>query len=118
MMDDRPLTEEERRILAELELDLLRGERALPGGRHQRSRRRRRLASIAAPWWGAVVVIGAVLVAAGLITGMVPLAGAGYVVVLVGVEMLARRPALGRAFRRVVDALGLRRDRGEREPDR
>lgn len=105
-MDDRPLTEEERRILAELELDLMRG-RTAPA---RRRRTGRRVRPRAAWWWVVLTVTGAVTIGAGLVSGWVPLALAGYVILLVGVVAGTYRPGARRLVGRVSAALGIRRE--------
>ena len=88
--DSTRLTEEERRVLAEMEMGLRRTapdlernlrRRTWRRGRHGPSRARRSL-------WVTALVLGVVLLGAGMLLAAVPVAAAGFVVVLVAIHVL------------------------------
>jgi hypothetical protein len=57
-----------------------------------------------------LTVVGAATIGVGLVGGWVPLALAGYVVLLVGAVAATHRPGARRLVGRVSAALGIRRD--------
>ena len=113
--DSTRLTEQERRVLAEMELALKRDAPDLDHSFRQRSRRPR--VSLRGHWsrlmWWGLLVLGTALLVTGLLIGAVLVGGAGFVVVLVAVHELSFIVRPGSAWRRVRQWFG----RGDGAPD-
>jgi Flp pilus assembly protein TadB len=101
--DSTRLTEQERRVLAEMEMALQRDAPELDHDfrrRGWRPRLPRRGREARLVWW-VLVVLGAALLTAGLLVGAVPVSAAGFVVLLVAVHELSFVVRPGSPWRRV-----------------